>query len=84
MGVLYKELKDHYDTMTYIHNEDGTIRGMTLWFSNIVDPIIFKRKFQDYRFWEAKVEGFYYKMKYESFRRLSDNVLGVQFEIAWE
>lgn len=38
MGVLYKELKDHYDTMTYIHNEDGTIRGMTLWFSNIVDP----------------------------------------------
>lgn len=23
MGVLYKELKDRYDAMVYIHNEDG-------------------------------------------------------------
>ena len=84
MVVLYKELKERYDTMTYIHNEDRTIRGMTLWFSNIADPIIFKRKFQDYRFWEAKVYGFYYKLKYENFRLLSDNVVGVSFEIVWE
>lgn len=84
MSVLYKELKDRYDAMTYIHNEDGTIRGMTLWFSNIADPIIFKRKFQDYRFWRAKVEGFYYKLKYESFNFWSNNVLGVRFETVWE
>lgn len=84
MGVLYKELKERYDTMTYIHNENGTIRGMTLWFTDIVDPIIFKRKFQDYRFWKAKVYGFYYKLKYKDFRRLSNNVVGVSFETIWE
>lgn len=84
MNGLYKELKEQYDAMTYIHNEDGTIRGMTLWFSNIADPIIFKRKFQDYRFWEAKVYGFYYKLKYESFDFLSNKILGVRFEIVWE
>lgn len=81
---LYKELKEQYDSMTYIHNEDGTIRGMTLWFSNIADPIIFKRKFQEYHFWRAKVYGFYYKLKYKDFRRLSNNVVGVSFETIWD
>ena len=84
MGILYKELKDQFYSMTYIHNENGTIRGMMLWFTDIVDPIVFKRKFQDYRFWEAKVEGFWYKLKYESFDFWSDKVLGVRFEIVWE
>lgn len=84
MSVLYKELKDRYDAMTYIHNEDGTIRGMTLWFSNIADPVNFKRQFQDYRFWRAKVYRFYYKLKYKDFRRLSNNVVGVSFETIWE
>lgn len=84
MGILYKELKDPFYSMTYIHNENGTIRGMTLWFTDIVDPIPFKNKFQDYRFWEAKVYGFYYKLKYESFDFWSNKILGVRFEIVWE
>lgn len=84
MAVLYKELNDKFYAMTYIHNEDGTIRGITLWHSYVDDPVALKRKFQDYRFWRAKVYGFYYKLKYESFKRLSDNVVGVSFEIVWE
>lgn len=84
MSILYKELKEQFYAMTYIHNEDGTIRGITLWHSHVDDPITYKRKFQDYRFWRAKVYGFYYKLKYESFKRLSDNMVGVSFEIVWE
>lgn len=84
MGVLYKELKDRYYTMTYIHNENGTIRGMTLWFSNITDPKAFKRQFQDYRFWKAKIGGFWYKLKYEDFKHKSNNMVAVQFENVWE
>jgi hypothetical protein len=84
MSVLYKELKDRYDAMVYIHNEDGTIRGMSLWFNDITDPAAFKQKFQDYRFWRAKIAGFWYKLKYEDFKRGIDGVAGVCFELVWE
>lgn len=84
IAVLYKELKDRYDAMVYIHNDDGTIRGMSLWFNDITDPVAFKRKFQDYRFWRAKIAGFWYKLKYTDFKVGLDNIAGVYFELIWE
>lgn len=79
---IYKELKDHFDEMSYNHKQDGTVEGMTLWFYHIKDQKQFKRKFQDYRLWLIHIQGFWYKTVFEEYIDMPGQ-LGLRFTIIW-